>query len=103
MFEELAPRDRLAVIQRKQLCHFCFRQPDSQPCPSYSLPACPIQGCMRMHHKLLHEALQKEESRAIVIEVEEEPEKPGEDERLVLLLEVCLIHRDQCILTTKRV
>ncbi len=43
MFEELAPRDRLAVIQRKQLCHFCFRHPDSQPCPSHLLLACPIR------------------------------------------------------------
>jgi hypothetical protein len=33
-----------------------------------------------MHSKLLHEALQKEETRAIVIEVEEDPEEPGEDE-----------------------
>jgi hypothetical protein len=33
-----------------------------------------------MHSKLLHEALQKEETRAIVIEVEEGPEEPGEDE-----------------------
>jgi hypothetical protein len=29
MFGELAPRDRLEVIQRKQLRHFCFRHPDS--------------------------------------------------------------------------
>jgi hypothetical protein len=33
-----------------------------------------------MHSKLLHEALQKKETRAIVIEVEEDPEEPGEDE-----------------------
>ncbi len=33
-----------------------------------------------MHSKLLHEALQKEETRAIVIEVEDGPEEPGEDE-----------------------
>jgi hypothetical protein len=33
-----------------------------------------------MHSRLLHEALQKEETRAIVIEVEEGPEEPGEDE-----------------------
>ncbi len=33
-----------------------------------------------MHSKFLHEALQKEETRAIVIEVEEEPEEPGEEE-----------------------
>ncbi len=33
-----------------------------------------------MHSKLLHEALQKEETRAIVIEVDEGPEEPGEDE-----------------------
>jgi hypothetical protein len=33
-----------------------------------------------MHSKLLHEALQKEETRAIVIEVEEGPEEPREDE-----------------------
>jgi hypothetical protein len=33
-----------------------------------------------MHSKLLHEALQKEETRAIVIEVEEDPEEPDEDE-----------------------
>jgi hypothetical protein len=35
---------------------------------------------MRMHSRLLHEALQKEETRAIVIEVEDGPEEPGEDE-----------------------
>jgi hypothetical protein len=33
-----------------------------------------------MHHRLLHEALQKEEARAIVIEVEEELETLEEDE-----------------------
>jgi hypothetical protein len=34
-----------------------------------------------MHNKLLHEALQKEETRAIVIEVEEDLEEPeGEEE-----------------------
>ncbi len=35
---------------------------------------------MRMHSRLLHGALQKEEARAIVIEVEDDPEEPGEDE-----------------------
>ncbi len=35
---------------------------------------------MRMHSRVLHEALQKEEARAIVIEVEDDPEEPGEDE-----------------------
>jgi hypothetical protein len=33
-----------------------------------------------MHSKLLHAALQKEETRAIVIEVEDGPEESGEDE-----------------------
>ena len=33
-----------------------------------------------MHSQLLHGALQKEEARAIVIEVEDDPEEPGEDE-----------------------
>ncbi len=33
-----------------------------------------------MHSRLLHGALQKEETRAIVIEVEDGPEEPGEDE-----------------------
>jgi hypothetical protein len=33
-----------------------------------------------MHSRLLHGALQKEEARAIVIEVEDDPEEPGEDE-----------------------
>jgi len=33
-----------------------------------------------MHSRLLHEALQKEEAKAIVIEVEDDPEEPGEDE-----------------------
>ncbi len=77
---DLAPGDSLAVIQRKQLCYLCFRHSDSQPCRSQSLPACSIGGCMRMHSKLLHEALQKEETRAVVIEVEEDPEEPEEDE-----------------------
>jgi hypothetical protein len=77
LFGDLAPGDHLTVVQSKRLCYFCFRHSDSQPCPSQSLPACSIGGCM--HNKLLHEALQKEETRAIVIEVEEDPEEPEED------------------------
>jgi hypothetical protein len=80
LFVDLALEDRLLVVQRKRLCYLCFRHADSQPCTLQSLPACSIGGCMRMHSKLLHEALQKEETRAIVIEVEEDPEEPGEDE-----------------------
>ncbi len=80
LFGDLAPGDRLVVIQRKRLCYLCFRHSDSQPSRSQSLPACSTGGCMRMHSKLLHEALQKEETRAIVIEVEEDPEEPEEDE-----------------------
>jgi hypothetical protein len=68
---ELAPEDRLVVVQKKRLCYLCFRHADDQPCKSQSLPACSVGGCVRMHSKLLHEALQKEETRAIVIEVEE--------------------------------
>jgi hypothetical protein len=63
LFGNLAPGDRLVVIQRKRLCYLCFRHSDSQPCRSQSLPACSTRGCMRMHSKLLHEALQKEETR----------------------------------------
>jgi hypothetical protein len=80
LFVDLTPGDRLVVIQRKRLCYLCFRHADSQPCKSQSLPACSVGGCVRMHSKLLHEALQKEETRAIVIEVEEDPEDPEEDE-----------------------
>jgi len=80
LFGDLAPGGRLVVVQRKQLCYLCFWHSDSQPCPSQSLPACSVWGCMHMHNKLLHEALQKEETRAIVIEVEEDLEKPEEDE-----------------------
>ncbi len=77
---DLSPEDRLVVVQKKQLCYLCFRHADDQPCTLQSLPACSIGGCVHMHSKLLHEALQKEETRAIVIEVEEGPEEPGEDE-----------------------
>jgi hypothetical protein len=35
---------------------------------------------MRMHSRLLHEALQKEETRVIVVEIEVELKKPGADE-----------------------
>jgi hypothetical protein len=51
MFEAMTPEGRLSVIQKKQLCQFCFRHPDTQPCPSHSLPACPIAGLpnQRMH------------------------------------------------------
>ncbi len=80
LFGDLTPGDRLVVIQRKRLCYLCFRHSDGQPCKSQSLPACSVGGCVRMHSKLLHEALQKEETRAIVIEVEEDPEDPEEDE-----------------------
>jgi hypothetical protein len=80
LFMDLSPEDWLVVVQKKRLCYFCFRHADNQPCKLQSLPACSVGGCMRMHSKLLHEALQKEETRAIVIEVEEGPEEPGEGE-----------------------
>ncbi len=81
LFIGLSRGDRLVVVEKKQLCYLCFRHADSQPCKlQSSLPACSVGGCVRMHSKLLHEALQKEETRAIVIEVEDGPEEPGEDE-----------------------
>jgi hypothetical protein len=46
IFDELSLRGRLAVIQRKQMCQFCFRHPDNIPCPAHSQPACPVCGCM---------------------------------------------------------
>jgi len=48
-----------------------------------------------MHSKLLHEALQKEETRAIVIEVEEGPEEPGEDEEFYAANFKLLGHEDE--------
>jgi hypothetical protein len=81
LFVGLSPGDRLVVVEKRRLCYLCFRHADNQPCKlQSSLPACSIGGCVRMHSKLLHEALQKEETRAIVIEVEDGPEEPGEDE-----------------------
>ncbi len=81
LFVGLSPGDRLVVVEKKRLCYLCFRHADSQPCKLQSvLPACSIGGCVRMHSQLLHEALQKEETRAIVIEVDDDPEEPGEDE-----------------------
>ncbi len=80
LFMDLSPEDRLVVVQKKRLCYLCFRHADNQTCKLQSLPACSVGGCVRMHSKLLHEALQKEETRAIVIEVEEGPEEPGENE-----------------------
>ncbi len=81
LFEAMTPEGRLAIIQRKQLCQFYFRHPDTQPCPSHSLPACPIRGCMRMHHRMLHKALLKEEARPIVTEADTEPGWHGLGER----------------------
>jgi hypothetical protein len=70
LFIDLSPEDRLVVVEKKRLCYLCFRHADNQPCKlQSSLPACSVGGCVRMHSKLLHEALQKEETRAIVIEV----------------------------------
>jgi hypothetical protein len=81
VFMDLSPEDRLVVVEKKRLCYLCFRHTDNQPCKlQSSLPACSVGGCVRMHSKLLHEVLQKEETRAIVIEVEDGPEEPGEDE-----------------------
>jgi hypothetical protein len=81
LFTGLSPGDRLVVVEKIRLCYLCFRHADNQPCKlQSSLPACSIGRCVRMHSKLLHEALQKEETRAIVIEVEDGPEEPGEDE-----------------------
>jgi hypothetical protein len=67
MFEAMTPEGRLSVIQKKQLCQFCFRHPDTQPCPSHALPACPIRGCMPMHHRMLHRALMREQARPVVL------------------------------------
>ncbi len=77
MFEAMTPEGRLAVIQKKQLCQFCFRHPDTQPCPSHSLPACPVRGCMRMHPRMLHRALMREEARPIVLGAGLELEEHG--------------------------
>ncbi len=81
MFEAMTPEERLSVIQRKQLCQFCFWHPDTQPCPSHSLPACPIRGCMQMHHRMLHRALLREEARPVVLGVAQNrgSRDPGED------------------------
>ncbi len=80
MFEAMTPEGRLAVIQQKQLCQFCFRHPDTQPYPSHSLPACPVRGCMRMHHRMLHRALMREEARPIVLGAGLELEEHGTEE-----------------------
>ncbi len=81
LFIGLSQSDRLAVVGKKRLCYLCFRHADSQPCQlQSSLPACSIGGCMPMHSRLLHGALQREETRIIVIEVEVDLEAPGEDE-----------------------
>jgi hypothetical protein len=48
-----------------------------------------------MHSKLLHETLQKEETRAIVIEVEDGPEEPGEDEEFYAANFELLGHEDE--------
>jgi hypothetical protein len=80
MFEAMTPEGRLAVIQKKQLCQFCFRHPDMQPCPSQSLPACPVRGCMRMHHRMLHRALMREEARPIVLGAVSGPGGHGAEE-----------------------
>jgi hypothetical protein len=50
---------------------------------------------MRMHSRLLHGALQKEETRAIVIEVEDDPEEPGEDEEFYAANFEILGHEDE--------
>ncbi len=81
LFVGLSSGDRLVVVEKKRLCYLCFRHADSQPCKlQSSLPACSVGGCLRMHSKLLHKALQKEETRAIVIEVDDGPEEPGQEE-----------------------
>ncbi len=33
MFEAMSPEGRLSVIQKKRLCQFCLRHPDTQQCP----------------------------------------------------------------------
>jgi hypothetical protein len=79
IFDKLSPKGRLAIIHRKKLCQFCFSHPNNQPCTSQSQPACPVRGCMRMHHELLHDALQEEKIRAMVIEIQPNSSK-DEDE-----------------------
>jgi hypothetical protein len=36
MFENMSPEGRLSVIQKKGLCQFCLRHPDTERCPSQS-------------------------------------------------------------------
>jgi hypothetical protein len=81
MFEAMTPKGRLSVIQKKQLCQFRSRHPDTQPCPSHSLPACPIRGCMRMHHRMPHRALMREEARPVVLGMAQSSggRDPGDD------------------------
>ncbi len=54
--EELSPKGWLAVIQKKQLCHFCFRHSGGQPCRLTHCPLVPYAdaracttGCCMMH------------------------------------------------------
>jgi hypothetical protein len=80
MFEHMSPEGRLSVIQKKRLCQFCLRHPDAEQCPSYSQPACPIRGCMRMHHQMLHRALLREEARPVVLGMAQHAEGHYPDE-----------------------
>jgi hypothetical protein len=83
MFEAMTSEGRLAVIQKKQLCQFCFRHSDTKPCPSKSLAACPVRGCMRMHHRRLHRALMREEARPIILGAVSGPGEHGAGEDLL--------------------
>jgi hypothetical protein len=81
LFIGLSQRDRLAVVAQKRLCYLCFRHADNRPCQlQSSLPSCSIGGCMRMHSRLLHGALQEEDARILVVEIEVQLRKPEADE-----------------------
>ncbi|MFN9941882.1 MAG: hypothetical protein ACK56I_20645, partial [bacterium] len=68
-------------MAQKRLCYLCFRHADSRPCQlQSSLPSCSIGGCMRMHSRLLHGALQEEDTRILVVEIEVLLKKPEADE-----------------------
>jgi hypothetical protein len=62
LFKGKTPEERLAVVQRRELCIPCFRHLDTKRCWSLGkVDNCIVRGCGRGHNFLLHDVLQNEE------------------------------------------
>jgi hypothetical protein len=61
-FKQKKHDERLVIVQRKELCTFCFRHLDTKQYWSVrKIPACGVNGSDLAHSSLLHDVLDRNE------------------------------------------